>query len=63
MTSIKLTTINPQISLLGADLFLMLFGRGFFEGRAYLRDNCHKNSSLSKLLFSIILQEKSKFKY
>ena len=63
-------TINPQISPLGAYLFLCFLGGGLFEGRAYSRvgliklfDKCRIKSSLSKLLFSTLLQEQSKLKH
>ena len=63
-----MSTVNPRISPLGAYLFLMLCGWGLFEGRAYSRGliklfgKCRIKGSLSRLLFSILLQEKSKFK-
>ena len=63
-------TVNPRISPLGAYLFLKLFGwgriggEGLFEGELIkLFDKCRIKCSLSKLLFSIILQEQFKFKY
>ena len=63
------TTVNPRISSLGAYLFLLVFGWGLFEGGLFegglikLFDKCCINSSLPMLLFSILLQEQSIFKY
>ena len=49
---------------MGAYLFLMLSGWGLIRGgRIKLFDKFRIKSSLSKLLFSIILQEQSKFKH
>ena len=54
---------------LGAYLFLMLFGWGLIRGGLIRRgliklfDKYRIKSSLSKLLFSILLQEQSKFEH
>ena len=65
----KTDPVNPRISPLGAYLFFMLFGWRLIRGGLIrgglikLSDKCCIKSSLSKLLFSIILQEQSKFKH
>ena len=63
-------TVNPRLSPLGAFLFFMLFGWGLIQGGSYSRgrliqlfDKCCIKSSLSKLLFSVLLQEQSKCRH
>ena len=69
-----MNTVNPRISPLGAYLFLMLFGWGLIRGGLIrggllegglikLFDKCRIKSSLSKLHFSILLQEQYKFEH
>ena len=47
------STVNPRISPLGAYVFLILFEWGHIK----LSDTFRIKSSLSKLLFSIVLKE------
>ena len=63
-TAQSIVTVNPRISPLGAYLIFMLFRWGLIRGGLIeLFDKCHIKSSLSKLLFSTLLQKQSKFKH
>ena len=68
--SIVTITVNPRISLPGS-LFIfdafwvgLIQGESLFEGELIKSfDICRIKNSSSKLLFSIIVQEQSKFKH